>query len=95
MHHKNISLNLALFSLLILVFIGFMVSDADAADSQISPSGLEWLEFVCPEGDWSDLQDDVIILKAEDGGYYLVSKNLRLLIPARQQHLRQPWLEAW
>ncbi|MGI5922025.1 MAG: CFI-box-CTERM domain-containing protein [Syntrophomonadaceae bacterium] len=70
-NNRNI-LALTLFSLSFLFVTCFMVS-ADTAE--MPPPALEWLKLVHPEGDLSDLHQNVIILNAPDGGYYLVSDN--------------------
>ena len=72
--HKRIHLALVLLSLVILFSTGFNLSEAEAADYQTSPPDLEWLEFINVESELY-LSDDVIILNAPDGGYYLVYDN--------------------
>jgi hypothetical protein len=72
--HKRIPLALVLLSLVILFSTGFNLSKAEAADYQTSPPDLEWLEFINVESELY-LDDDVIILNAADGGYYLVHDN--------------------
>jgi hypothetical protein len=74
MLNKNTPLVLVLSTLMILFFSGLTVSEANAADYQTSPPDLEWLKFVNVEGELY-LDDDVIILNAADGGYYLVYDN--------------------
>gem|GEM_PF-2624050 len=74
MKSKKIALTLCLISFIFLFFTGFNLSEAEAADSQTSPPDLEWLKFVNVESELY-LDDDVIILNAPDGGYYLVYDN--------------------
>jgi alpha-tubulin suppressor-like RCC1 family protein len=71
---KKTSLVLVLSTFMILFFSGLTVSEANAADYRTSPPDLEWLKFVNVESELY-LDDDVIILNAADGGYYLVYDN--------------------
>jgi hypothetical protein len=79
--HKRIPLALVLLSLVILFSTGFNLSKAEAADYQTSPPDLEWLEFINVESELY-LDDDVIILNAADGGYYLVHDNTPIFLYA-------------
>lgn len=71
MLNRKVTLTLVLLSLVILFSTGFNLSETEAADYQTSPPDLEWLKFINVEAELY-LDDDVIILNAADGGYYLV-----------------------